>query len=123
MVVFNVNPHQAVDADLRAIRAAFGQTYVFHTADTNIIVLATMSATREEVPALRFRAKQLDRRFKATFSFQDVLKGLAAVRQNRRLTTGIKGFGRAALPRSALRLRSMGRWPRSGPWRASWRSR
>ena len=77
VVVFNVNPHQAADADLRAIRAAFGQTYVFHTADTNIIVLATMSATREEVPALRFRARQLDQRFRATFSFLDVLKGLA----------------------------------------------
>ena len=76
-VVFNVNPHQAAEADLRAIRAAFGQTYVFHTADTNIIVLATMSGTREELPALRFRARQLDQRFRATFSFQDVLKGLA----------------------------------------------
>jgi spermidine synthase len=77
VVVFNVNPHQAVDADLRAIRAAFGQSYVFHTADTNIIVLATASATRQESAALRLRAKQLDQRFHATFSFQDVLKGLA----------------------------------------------
>ncbi len=74
VVVFNVNPHQTVDADLRTIRAAFSQTYVFHTADTNIIVLASLSATREEFAALRARAKQLDQRFKATFSFQDLLK-------------------------------------------------
>ncbi len=77
LVVFNVNPHQAVDADLRAIRGAFGQSYVFHTADTNLIVAATMDQTRDEVPALRLRAKALDQRFRATFSFQDVLKGLA----------------------------------------------
>ena len=50
LVVFNVNPHQAVDADLRAIRAAFGQTYVFHTADTNLIVLATLSADAGGAP-------------------------------------------------------------------------
>ena len=30
---------------------AFGQSYVFHTADTNIIVVATMSLAREELPA------------------------------------------------------------------------
>ncbi len=76
VVVFNVNPHRAVDADLRAIRAAFSETYVFHTADTNIIVVATTSATREEFAALRARAKALDQRFKATFSFQEVLKGM-----------------------------------------------
>ena len=74
LVVFNVNPHQAVDDDLRSIRAAFKQTYVFRTADTNLIVLASLSAAREETAALRVRAKQLDQRFKATFSFQDLLK-------------------------------------------------
>jgi spermidine synthase len=77
VVVFNVNPHRGMEADLRAIRGAFAQSYVFHTADTNLIVLATTVATREEPAALRARAKELDRRLKATFSFQELLRGLA----------------------------------------------
>ena len=61
VVVFNVNPHRAVDADLRAIRAAFSETYVFHTADTNIIVVATTWATREEFAACAAGPRRLDR--------------------------------------------------------------
>jgi len=77
IVVFNVNPHKALDADLRMIHDAFAQTYVFHTADTNIVVLATMTTAREDAAALRIRAKELDHRFKATFSFQDILKTMS----------------------------------------------
>ena len=77
LVVFNVNPHEKVEADLRAIRQLFGQTYVFRTPDKNLIVLASLLTTREELPALRAAAKDLDRRFKATFSFQEILKTLA----------------------------------------------
>ena len=77
LVVFNVNPHQTVEADLRVIRAAFAQTYVFHTADTNIIVLGSPARTREDMTSLRQRARELDRRLKTTFSFQDLLRNLA----------------------------------------------
>jgi spermidine synthase len=77
LVVFNLNPHPEVDADLRTIRHAFAQTYALHTADTNIIVLGSPAAAREEPAALRQRAKELDRRFKTPFSFQDLLRNLA----------------------------------------------
>ena len=55
----------------------FAQNYVFHTSEKNVIVVASTASTREELPALRARAKELDQRFKATFSFQDVLKNLS----------------------------------------------
>ena len=77
LVVFNVNPHQEVDADLRAIRDAFGQTYVFRTADTNLIVLASLSTTREELPALRAGRSNSTAASRPTFSFQEILKTLA----------------------------------------------
>ena len=76
-MVFNVNPHPAAEADLSAIRRVFAQSYVFRTSEKNIVVVASTAPTRETVPSLRARAKELDHRFKATFSFQDVLKNLS----------------------------------------------
>ena len=59
------------------IRRVFAENYVFHTSEKNIIVVASTASARLALPAFCARAKELDERFKATFSFQDVLKNLS----------------------------------------------
>ena len=77
LVVFNLNPHEGIDADIKTIRGAFAQVYVFRIADTNVVVVASPATQREQPAVLKARAQQADRRFKATFSFAELLKNLA----------------------------------------------
>ena len=72
-VVFNLNPHEGVEADIKAIRNEFPQTYVFRVADTNIVVVAVMAATRARTATLRTQARDLDHRFKTSFSFAEMV--------------------------------------------------
>ena len=58
------------------IRRVFAENYVFHTSEKNIIVVASTASARESLPASR-PGEGIGPRFKATFSFQDVLKNLA----------------------------------------------
>ena len=74
VVVFNLNQHQATAADLAAIRNAFAQVYVFRPITANYVAVATMTAARVPSPALRTKARELDSRFHATFSFSDLVK-------------------------------------------------
>jgi spermidine synthase len=76
LVVFNLNPHPRLQADLRAIRAAFPQVYVFRTGESNLVAVATMAARRLDGPTLLSRGRELDRRFKTSFSFAELTRNL-----------------------------------------------
>ncbi|MGO9108354.1 MAG: fused MFS/spermidine synthase [Thermoguttaceae bacterium] len=73
VVVINLNIHQRTNDDLAAIRRAYPQAYTFRASTPNMIVVCTWDKTRFAAAALREKAKELDRRFKATFTFQSVL--------------------------------------------------
>ena len=73
IVVINLNTHQRTNDDLAAIRSAYPQAYTFRAATPNMIVVCTWDKTRVAPAALREKANELDRRFKATFKFQSVL--------------------------------------------------
>jgi spermidine synthase len=77
LVVFNLNPHEGIDADIKTIRSAFAQVYVFRIADSNVVVVGSLAQQREQAAALKARAQQADHRFKATFSFAEMLRNLA----------------------------------------------
>ena len=73
IVVINLNAHPRTNDDMAAIRSAYPQSYAFKAPTPNIIVVCTLDKTRVTAAALHERAKELDRRFKATFTFQSVL--------------------------------------------------
>ena len=73
IVVVNLNIHPGINDDLAAIRSAYPQAYTFRAATLNMIVVCTWDKTRVGSAALHEKAKELDRRFKATFTFQSVL--------------------------------------------------
>jgi spermidine synthase len=76
LVVFNLNRQPTTEADIRNIRSAFGQAYVFRMQTDNLVVGATLSQERLSPADLRARAKSVDARFKATFSFQELSRHL-----------------------------------------------
>ena len=77
LVVFNVNVHDGMADDIKTIRGAFAQVYPFRVLNVNVVVVASTAKARETTSVLKTRARQLDRRFKASFSFSQLLKQLA----------------------------------------------
>ena len=73
IVVINLNIHPRTNDDLADIRSVYPQTYTFKAATPNMIVACTWDKARVTAAALHEKAKELDRRFKATFTFQSVL--------------------------------------------------
>ena len=45
-MVFNLNPHEGVEDDIKIIRAAFPQTYVYHLPNYNGYVVAYNPTTQ-----------------------------------------------------------------------------
>ena len=76
IVVVNLNVHQGLSDDLATLRSAYPQVYTFRASSPNLIVVCTWEKTRVTAAALHETAKELDRRFKATFTFQKVLERL-----------------------------------------------
>jgi len=74
IVVINLNIHPHTNDDLAAIRSAYPQVYAFRAATPNMIVVCTWEKSRLTAAALHEKAAELDRRFKATFTFQSVLR-------------------------------------------------
>ncbi len=72
IVVVNLNVHKGLNDNLATIRSAYPQVYAFRASTPNVIVVCTWDKTRVTAAALHDRAKELDRRFKATFTFQKV---------------------------------------------------
>jgi spermidine synthase len=77
VVVFNLNRSKSTDTDISFIRTAFRQTYLFRVNAGNTIAVASLAETQETPAALQARVRELDRRFKAGFSFQYLLTRLA----------------------------------------------
>jgi len=73
IVVINLNIHAGTSDDLAAIRRAYPQAYTFRAATPNMIVVCTWDRTRLTSATLHEKAKELDHRFKATFTFQSLL--------------------------------------------------
>jgi spermidine synthase len=76
IVVINLNVHQHINDDLATIRDAYPQTYAFKARTSNLVVVGTWEKSRTSSADLRTRARGLDQRFKATFSFMSVLATL-----------------------------------------------
>jgi len=77
LVAFNLNRSKSTDADIEAIRTAFAQVYVFRSPMGNVVVVASTAGSRLPIPILHARAKEADQRFKANFSFSEMLTRLA----------------------------------------------
>ena len=77
VVVFNLNRHEATEADIATIRSAFARAYVFRAPGNNLVVVGTLKNVRETPAALLARARDADSRFKANFSFPELVKHLA----------------------------------------------
>jgi spermidine synthase len=76
IVVINFNVHPGVNADIETVRGTMAQLYVFNALGVNNIVVCVPAGPRQTAAVLRDRARELDRRFKATFSFQEILNGM-----------------------------------------------
>jgi spermidine synthase len=77
MVIFNLHRHRNHTEDVRAIRSAFPQAYVFHVpARGNVIVAASLSPTRLDRQTLRSRAAALDSNARAGFSFATLVENM-----------------------------------------------
>jgi spermidine synthase len=73
MVVFNINPHDTIDQDVKNITEAFPQMYAFHLPNGGgLAVVGSMNKERLSAAAVRDRAAELDRRFKTSYSFREM---------------------------------------------------
>src|SRR5205814_1707345 len=78
MVVFNMNPHDKIDADVKTITEAFPQVYAFHLPNQGgLAVVGSMSKERLAPATIRQRAAELDQRFKTSYSFREMAGNLA----------------------------------------------
>lgn len=76
-VVFNINPHAQMQADIRTIRESFPQTYVFSLPGSEgVVVVGSLQSQRLTPAELVAAGKTLDDRFKAGFSFATLAKHL-----------------------------------------------
>jgi spermidine synthase len=73
IVVINLNVFEGTKDDVATVRAAYPQMYTFRATSPNLIVVGTWEKSKTSPADLRARAKALDQRFKATFSFQSVV--------------------------------------------------
>ncbi|MHC4178243.1 MAG: spermidine synthase [Planctomycetota bacterium] len=102
LMVFNVHLYDDTKETLAAIRSAFPQVYVFQVSHRrSLVVVGSLAEEREKPADLRLRARQLDRRFRASFSFQRLAKDLEPIPEP--LTPGSsprkRGEGRSFLDR------------------------
>jgi spermidine synthase len=70
-VVFNINPHPDMKADLATIAEAFPQAYVFSLPNSEgVVAIGSMQPTRMKPEELRASGREMDRRFQSGFSFE-----------------------------------------------------
>jgi spermidine synthase len=72
IVAINLNVYEGTKDDLATIRGAYPQIYAFRATSPNLIVVGTWEKARTSAADIRARARALDQRFKATFSFASV---------------------------------------------------
>jgi spermidine synthase len=77
VVVFNLHQHRDHAEDVAAIRASFGQVYVFDVPSSgNVIAIATMGRTRLSTASLGERAAALDRKLGGSIAFTELLENM-----------------------------------------------
>jgi len=76
VVVFNLNPHSGLEDDIRVIREAFPQTYLFRLNFGGVVAVGSTSPMRVQPSALYAAAAQLDRRFRTSYSFRGMVRRL-----------------------------------------------
>lgn len=77
VVAFNLNATPKSAEDVRTIRQAFSQVYVFRVAkEGNYVVVASPDETRALRSRLATQGRALDRRFSTNFSFARFIGGL-----------------------------------------------
>ncbi|MEZ6067294.1 MAG: fused MFS/spermidine synthase [Planctomycetaceae bacterium] len=81
VVVFNLNQHRELKEDVAAIRAAFPQVDVYRPTTAHGVIVVADTADEAHSPRdLLQRAGELDRRFRTTFSFRLLARGLSRPR-------------------------------------------
>ena len=74
LVVFNINPHESIDEDVKTIREAFPQAYAFHLPNAGgLVVVGSMQKERVDPRELQARARGLDDRFKTRYSHREMV--------------------------------------------------
>ena len=73
IVVINLNVYDGTKEDLATVRAAYPRIYTFRASTPNQIVVGTWEKSRTSAADLHAKARALDQRFKATFTFQSVV--------------------------------------------------
>jgi spermidine synthase len=75
VVAFNLNPHEQLEADVRAIAAAFPQTYVFPLSRyAGAVVVGSTEAERVGHVELATRGRGLDRQYKSSLWFEEMAR-------------------------------------------------
>ncbi|MBL8792557.1 MAG: fused MFS/spermidine synthase [Planctomycetia bacterium] len=78
LVVYNVHPHDKVQADLKNISDAFPQCYVFRMPQLNgFVAVGSLAPKRLEVKSLKAAAEELNQRWQTSYSFRDMVDRLA----------------------------------------------
>jgi spermidine synthase len=78
LVAYNINPNPNLREDMQTIAAAFPQTYVWRLPDTSgVVVIASLARQRDSISLIARRARELDARFRADFSFAKMAAGLS----------------------------------------------
>jgi spermidine synthase len=78
MVVFNINPHEKIKEDVKNIKDAFPQAYVFDLPGGGLVVVGSLVAERMKNEAMINAGNDADWRFKTSFSFRNMLSRLVA---------------------------------------------
>lgn len=77
VVAFNLNAGPDLRGDLTTIGEAFAQMYVFHLPNnTGAVAIGSTVPERSTIQTLIARGTELDRRFRASFSFQAMARRL-----------------------------------------------
>lgn len=77
IVVFNLNRHLRTDDDIAAIRESFAAITVFHCRPANNIIVVARTTDEPMSPdAIQSRARELDDRFRAEFSFRRIVSNI-----------------------------------------------
>jgi spermidine synthase len=77
LVVFNINPHEGINRDVKNIQAAFPQVYAFELPNLGgMVVVGSMSPNRLSQAMLLKAGAEIDRRFDVTYSHKAMVHWL-----------------------------------------------
>jgi len=74
LVVYNINPHDGLENDIKTIAEAFPSLYVFELRYGGVVVVASMAAKQIDPATLLAEGADLDKRFKTSYSYRTMVK-------------------------------------------------